>query len=238
MGTTSGDARDVVVVSLEPYDEVWRRNQYLLDRIRRRNPGMRVLFVEPPVDAWRSRDLSAFRHRGPQAVSGEAGLWTLRPVKPLPRLLGPWSDLSLRRQMRRAASSRGSRALLIRFNDLQHVGPGASTGWASTGWPAVCDVTDDWVVETTTKPRERRRRLEPSASAKCRNGVVCSAGREASRGATRLNTLVPNGVDANLTATAHMRPGDLQPVAVAVGDLCEERSDVEPAGELLHELRD
>ena len=41
---------DLVVCSLEPWDDVWRRNQFLVDGLLRRDPDLRVLFVEPPSD--------------------------------------------------------------------------------------------------------------------------------------------------------------------------------------------
>ena len=39
---------DLVVVSLEAWDQVWRRNQHLVSRLLARDPSLRVLFVEPP----------------------------------------------------------------------------------------------------------------------------------------------------------------------------------------------
>lgn len=42
--------RELVVCSLESWDQVWRRNQYFLDGLLRRNPELRVLVVEPAAD--------------------------------------------------------------------------------------------------------------------------------------------------------------------------------------------
>ena len=41
---------DLVVVSLESWDGVWRRNQHLIWRMLHTDPTLRVLFVEPPAD--------------------------------------------------------------------------------------------------------------------------------------------------------------------------------------------
>ena len=41
---------ELVVCSLEPWDEIWRRNQLVVDGLLRRHPRLRVLFVEPPHD--------------------------------------------------------------------------------------------------------------------------------------------------------------------------------------------
>ena len=42
--------RTIVVFSLEPWDEVWRRNQYVLHGLLERLPDLRVVFVEPSRD--------------------------------------------------------------------------------------------------------------------------------------------------------------------------------------------
>ena len=41
---------DLVVVSLEAWDGVWRRNQHLVSRLLAADAELRVLFVEPSVD--------------------------------------------------------------------------------------------------------------------------------------------------------------------------------------------
>ena len=49
-GRATNGLRELVVCSLESWDEVWRRNQFFVDALRKRNPELRVLFVEPPAD--------------------------------------------------------------------------------------------------------------------------------------------------------------------------------------------
>ena len=41
---------DLVVMSLERWDDVWRRNQHLVAGLLADDPALRVLFVEPPAD--------------------------------------------------------------------------------------------------------------------------------------------------------------------------------------------
>ena len=41
---------DLVVISLEAWDAVWRRNQHLVAGLLRARPRLRVLFVEPATD--------------------------------------------------------------------------------------------------------------------------------------------------------------------------------------------
>ena len=41
---------DLVVMSLEGWDDVWRRNQHLVAGLLKTDPALRVLFVEPAAD--------------------------------------------------------------------------------------------------------------------------------------------------------------------------------------------
>ena len=216
----------LVMCSLEPWDEVWRRNQFLVHGLLGRNPDLRVLFVEPPHDlmlgltAGRPRPLPRLRK-----VAGSERLWTLRPVKPLPRRAGPWSDHALRWQVRRAAARLELRDPVLWVNDTTY-GPLI----AQTRWASVYDVTDDWLL-VPVSPREhsRLRRLEDLTLRDADRVVVCSPGLAASRGTLRPTTLIPNGVDVEWFTRPHPRPADLPAslVAVYVGTLHDERIDVE-----------
>ncbi|MGE0307285.1 MAG: glycosyltransferase family 2 protein, partial [Acidimicrobiia bacterium] len=44
------DGSPIMVCSLEPWDEVWRRNQFLVRELLRRDPNRQVLWVEPAFD--------------------------------------------------------------------------------------------------------------------------------------------------------------------------------------------
>ena len=92
---------DLVVVSLESWDGVWRRNQHLVSRLLAADPGLRVLFVEPPADPLHDPDADA---RASSAVAGsgaptcagaEGRLWLFQPTKWLPRRLDPAADARL-----------------------------------------------------------------------------------------------------------------------------------------------
>ncbi len=41
---------DLVVMSLEAWDDMWRRNQHLIAGLLATDAALRVLFVEPPAD--------------------------------------------------------------------------------------------------------------------------------------------------------------------------------------------
>lgn len=216
-------ASDLIVCSLERWDEVWRRNQFLVAGLLRRNTFLRVLFVEPPHDPLVAPRGQRFARSQMRRIGDTGRLWALRPLKPLPRRLGVWADRSLRRQAIRASRSLGFRRPILWVNDLTYA-PLART-W---GIPSVYDVTDDWLLEPAPdRELARRRHLESTIMEHADQVVVCSPALAASRGAARPVHLIPNGVDTNHFATPQPRPHDLPPAPVAVyaGTLHDERID-------------
>lgn len=217
---------ELVVCSLEPWDEVWRRNQFFVDALLRRQPRLRVLFVEPPADplhdAWSRRvpSLPRLRRR-----SHDGRLSTLRPLKVLPRAAGPFVDALIRRQLQAAARALGITQPVLWINDVTY-----APLIAQTGWPSLYDVTDDWLLAPAS-PRERARlrRLDQLALLHADEVVVCSPALSDSRGAGRTVSLIPNGVDAAHLRAPQTRPPDLPraPVAIYVGSLHDTRLDID-----------
>ena len=234
---TSGTGiRDVVVVSLEAWDDVWRRNQYLVDGLLEHDPGMRVLFIEPPRD--RLHDLltgrPSSRGRGTRVHPGHGGRLVLfQPTKLLPRFVGGASDASWRRQVLREVERLGMRRPLIWVNDTQ----GAEIVRVRD-WPAVYDVTDDWLA-APRPPRELRRlaRNEQILLDRCIEVMVCSTALAESRGANRPVRLIPNAVDVARYRHPFPRPSDLPArAALYAGTLHEDRLDVELVARCAEEL--
>ena len=98
-----------------------------------------------------------------------------------------------------------------------------------TGWPALYDITDDWLLADRS-PREHDRLVESEGYLldHCRHVVVCSPRLLETKHAKRL-TLVPNAVDVDAYRADAARPGDLPPgpVVLYVGTLHRDRLDVE-----------
>lgn len=218
--------RDLVVFSLEAWDDVWRRNQYLIDGLLRADPGLRVLFVEPSNDILHSaisrRRMS--RGRGLRPASGYAGrLMLFQPDKVLPRVAGPAADALLRRAARRAFRRAGLADPVLWIND---------PSWAglvrATGLPSIYDMTDDWLAaDRPTRERERIIENERILMAECAEIVVCSTGLERTRSALRPVSVIPNAVDVERYRAAVPKPDDLPGAcAVYVGTLHEDRLDV------------
>lgn len=224
---------ELVVCSLEPWDDVWRRNQFLVRELLALVPGLRVLFVEPPADlALAVLGRHSLAGRGLRRV-GERH-WVLRPLKLAPRSLGPFADRSLVRQVVGAAATVGFERPVLWVNDSVYA---ALLG--RVAWPVLYDVTDDWLA-ASTPPRElsRRRAREADLLRESAAVVVCSPGLAATRGASRDVVVVPNGVDVDHFRAPVARPSDLpaSPVAVYVGTLHEDRLDVALCVELAEHL--
>ena len=214
--------RDLVVCSLEPWDDVWRRNQFVVRGLLDRNPALRVLFVEPP------------RGRSAEPVCAvDDRLWTFRPAKRVP--LSVDGGRLVRAAVRRAARRVGFEQPTLWVNDSSY-----APLVRETGWPALYDITDDWLLaEAPRRHAARLRRWEDELLARAAEVVVCSPALAATRGSVRPAALIPNGVDPEHFARPRARPADLPPAPVAVyaGTLHDERIDVGLVEELAGMVR-
>ena len=232
---------DLVVTSLEAWDRVWRRNQHLVAGLLRRDPGLRVLFVEPATDplhaalgAGQPRLGRGLRAGPPLDGIGPEALWLLEPTKWLPRRVDRRLDERWARQVLRATRTLDMTDPLLWVND-----PRGSLLVEATQWPSLYDVTDDWTLaERSTAETERVLAQEQVLLTRCDEVVVCSPALAASKGALREVTLVPNGVDTAAYRVAHDRPADLPdgPVAVYVGTLHGDRLDIDLCVATAHAL--
>lgn len=233
---------DLVVVSLERWDTVWRRNQHLVTGLLRRDPELRVLFVEPATDPLHD----ALSHRRPRlgrglrraaAMTGVATgrLWLYEPTKLLPRRIDRRADARLARSVVRAGRRAGLSTPLLWVNDAI----GANV-LEQTDWPAVYDITDDWVrAERTSAETDRLIAQEDVLLRRAREVVVCSRELARSKGSARPVTLIPNAVDVDAYRVPAPRPGDLPagPVALYVGTVHRDRIDLDLCLETAQALR-
>jgi teichuronic acid biosynthesis glycosyltransferase TuaH len=193
--------RDLIFISLENWDGVWRRNQFLCAEWLRRFPGMRLLFVGRFRDvshSLRSGDTRILSQPAVQKISDLPGLTVLNPLKLLPNSLAAsrWvNQRMLLAEIRRASRRAGLRAPLLWIND--HC---AAPLVGKLGERAVVyDVTDDWTLMPSI-PAPERMRIRTSDTVLCKKAdlvVVCSEALERSRKPLcRRIVRIPNGVDA------------------------------------------
>jgi glycosyltransferase involved in cell wall biosynthesis len=159
-----------------------------------------------------------------------------QPIKPLPRVLGGWSDASLARQVARASEQVELVDPTLWINDLD------MTRLAlETPWPVVYDITDDWLLASVPRRIARsRRRRERSLLQRADEVVVCSTGLQNTKGTFRDVAVIGNAVDIEHFRAPRPRPTDLPrgQVAVYVGTLHEDRLDVELVTESARALPD
>ena len=107
----------LIFVSLENWDDIWRRNQFVCAELARRYPDMQILFVCPPRDvsnAIRTRRLASLRGPNNWHPEGFRNITVTKPLKLLPSTLavGRWvNDLMARvhvRGMLRLLNDHGS----------------------------------------------------------------------------------------------------------------------------------
>jgi glycosyltransferase involved in cell wall biosynthesis len=232
---TGDHGRDLVVASLEAWDGVWRRNQHLVSRLLRDDPGLRVLFVEPPADPVhatrrRSRPRTGLGLRlGPKLDGVPAGrLYLFQGTKALPRRVDRRADVRLAEQVVRTAAELGFIDPLLWVND-----PAGATLLPRTGWRALYDVTDDWLHAGVTDAEHARLVADEAVLlADAAHVVVCSPallGAKTPAREGRSITLVPNAVDVDAYRSPGPRPADLPigPVALYVGTVHRDRVDLD-----------
>ena len=190
---------DLIFVSLENWDEVWRRNQFLCSGLARRFPESKILFVGLPCDlsnSLRRRDFSGLAGHRTWKVPGYDNITVTRPLKFAPNTLPSgrrWNERIFRNHVRREAQRLKLRNPLLWINPHDAVHLAGRLGESAV----VYDITDDWTLGTISPMQkslivEQDRRL-------CRRAdlvVVCSEALQKSREAQcKRLLLLPNGVD-------------------------------------------
>jgi teichuronic acid biosynthesis glycosyltransferase TuaH len=216
---------DLIFVSLENWDDVWRRNQFICSTLASRHPGSKILFVGLPRDlsndlrkgrfAAMRRHVSADSTRRLVGTSGIANVPVIRPLKFLPDTLSPCravNEAIARRQVRAAARRFGLRRPVLWINShyAQHM-----VGRVG-GHGLIYDITDDWIeMDQPDWLRERVRRLDHALCVKADAVIVCSEQLHRSKrdlAADRLH-LIANGVNAEHYASVRTLPRDQWPAA-------------------------
>ncbi|MBW3635207.1 MAG: glycosyltransferase [Armatimonadetes bacterium] len=228
----------LIFVSLENWDDIWRRNQFICAELSRRHPDRKILFVGLPHDvshSLRRGRFSQLRADAPQSLPEFPNIFFFRPVKWWPNALRKGqkaNEASFRRQVRAAARGLGfSRPLLwINAHSAAHlVGEMGECG-------VIYDITDDWTA-THQSPAAKQLIIEQDADL-CRRAdatIVCSQRLfEMKSPLARRLFLVPNGVDlqhyaavADGTSVADVSTEKWNhPVLGYIGTIHPERVDV------------
>jgi teichuronic acid biosynthesis glycosyltransferase TuaH len=232
---SGGEKFDVICFSLEPWDEVWRRNQHLATELLRLRPTMRLLFVESAIDVtWSLRQGRWPRVSPLRAVGDTERLWVMQPRKWLPRRIWAGGDHSLARQVLSVARGLEFDHPVLWINDNMF-----APLLRLTSWPSVYDVTDDWILaQSSSTESERQIRNDALMLEAATEVVVCSPSLVASRGRERHVHLIPNGVDVDHLRSPMSRPSDLPAGRIVMyqGTLSDGRLDLKLCLSLCHAL--
>lgn len=226
--------RDLVFVSLENWDEVWRRNQFLCAGLMARFPALKILFVEPPRDVsnhLRQGSVAPLREIATRTVPEFPNLTLTRPLKLFP------NTLSLGRRMNGVLARKHVLAM------MQELEISAPLLWINSheadhmagrlGERAVIyDITDDW---TQFGSARERKIAAPHDDALCRRAdltIVCSPSLlESHKNRCREILLLPNGAHVerylHLEKLKSSAPQFPAPVFGYTGTLHPERVDIE-----------
>jgi teichuronic acid biosynthesis glycosyltransferase TuaH len=234
--TAENTALDVVCLSLEPWDDVWRRNQWLASEVLKLDPSLRLLFAELPVDpAWAIVHRQVPKRPRTRTEGATGRLWVTTPWKPLPRRI--WSGVDNFLEQRIVASARrlGMSRPVLWINDSTYAGL-----VAKTGWPSVYDITDDWLDLAVPPMQAAREHHNDDLLVRTADEiVVCSPALRQRRGTSRQVHLIPNGVDADHLRRPQTRPADLPAGRTVVyqGTLAESRLDIDLCVEICRAIR-
>ena len=239
---------DLIFVSMENWDEIWRRNQFVVDDLARRFPSRKILFVGLSRDfshairkgRWREvrgREVRGREGRGrkPAIVPGLPNVRLTNAPKflpntiPLCRVINEWM---MRRHIKRAARQSGLQNPILWLNPhsaVHMIGKMNESG-------ALYDITDDW-TQFSQKDAEKQLIVRQDA-ALCRRAdavIVCSQRLyELKKPIARHLSLVSNGVQVeHYQGVVHRRLSSTRtPVFGYTGSIHADRVDTDLVLEL------
>lgn len=194
---------DILFISMEDWDEIWRRNQCIAAGFARRMPENRLLFAGLPIDVSHGLRTFSIRPllralRRPRTLVSPPGLpnvFLFNAVKwlpsslPLGQRINRWLE---RRQLRRAAQKMGLRRPILWLNPHYALHMAGRMEESCV----VYDITDDWTALKQAPWLQRQTVAEDAAL--CRRADVVIAVSEKLRKLKRPIRpgvrLIPNGV--------------------------------------------
>ncbi len=191
----------IVFSSLEPWDEIWRRNQFICDGLLRRCTETKILFVQPPFDnsyALRTRKLGRVQLKSSRVPNGYGDrLQLLTPTKWFPNSLSlgrVCNENHLRSQIKYALRELNwvPTHLWINQHEAGHLLD------AEIAPRSIYDITDDWTKFSGNQSQlELITEQDAGLCKSCDHVIVCSQ-QLLNDKATLVDSdklhLIPNGV--------------------------------------------
>jgi glycosyltransferase involved in cell wall biosynthesis len=212
--------RDLIFVSMEDWDEQWRRNQFVCAELARRHSEMKILFVGVGRNFWRYMAVGDFGTIFRSPVSTVPGLTNITTTRAMRVGLERYdwgvrlNQAISRRHVRGLAAKLGLRDPILWLNPhwaVHMIGQTDECG-------VVYDITDDWISrDQPAWLTEQTRREDRELCQKADAVIVCSKRLQEMKqplAGGKLH-LIPNGVDAEHYRTVWEGAGPLPPNAAA-----------------------
>ena len=224
--------RDLIFISLESWDEIWRRNQFVCAGLARRFPEMKILFVEPPRDVShqiRKRNLAPLREKATRVLPDFPNIIITRPLKLLPNALKfgqRINQLLARRHLRNEVRKLKMDKPLLWINPH---GDGYLAGQVGES-AVIYDITDDWTQFGSAYERTTTTAQDEYLCQRADLTIVCSQSLlETREKRCRKILYLPNGVHLehyqNLEQHTKFQNRWPAPVFGYTGTLHPERTD-------------
>lgn len=210
---------DLIFVSLENWDDIWRRNQFICAELARRYPGMKILFVAPGQSA--ARQLAAGKLK---SIWSDRS-WTV-PSHPNITVTSPlrlgldryrWgaklNEFLARRHIQKLARRLNMQSPLLWLNPHYAVHLVGTLGEAAV----IYDITDDWMSLTQTPRQIGLIRKQDEQLCKLADATIVCSQRlyEMKTNLSRNLHLIPNGVDAEHYSGIADRTRSVAPAAAS-----------------------
>ncbi|CAN5674055.1 hypothetical protein BH10CYA1_BH10CYA1_55070 [soil metagenome] len=192
---SSDAAHKLVFFSLEDWDQVWRRNQFICSELFARYKNLQILWVSPPYDF--SHDPTHIDSRtlrltvNPQLPK----MSIFKPLKCLPNVVGKqFNSLTMRAQIESVLGKLGWNDFDVWVNDQKARNYLPKSGIKKL----VYDVTDDW-TQFEQPPRVKAAVIEDDQwmLEHANEVIVCSEWLYKKNSMTKNVHLIPNGVDGH-----------------------------------------
>jgi len=192
---------DLIFVSMEDWDDIWRRNQFVCAGYARRFPDSKLLFVGLSRDVsnrLRRLKLGELRGEATWTVPGYPNITVTRPLKVLPNSLGAgraMNDRMFRSHVRKVAANLGMKSPVLWLNPHSAVHMVGKMGERAV----IYDITDDWIRLTQSEALARLIAQQDTLLCKRADAVIVCSQRlfELKRDLAQNLHLIPNGVDAD-----------------------------------------
>lgn len=216
--------RDILHISMENWEGVWRRNQNVAAELARRFPQHKILYVNLTQDLSHAVRVGKWgeikailknrlRPLPPQRAAGTSNIWVFTPLKVFPNTLRwfqVWNHFSLRRQVRRAAGIVGLDQPFLYINPYYAAHMVGRMGEAGT----VYDVGDDWVAYERTEPRRKAVKRDDDRLTRQADAVVVVSQhlRDLKQKIRDDVVIIPNGVDVGRYKRVAADPAPPHPI--------------------------